>query len=116
MNTRPFPTVSLTTDSLFRHGTLELGPKVLFRKDERHPEILLHAADGSTVRCIDAIARFHADSARYAGYPDGIPEGTPFGEFLGDKPRPDIPFGGDLSIIGALNHAFPILSILEDLA
>ncbi|MBR0056954.1 MAG: hypothetical protein IJP66_06445, partial [Kiritimatiellae bacterium] len=207
MNTRPYPTISLAPDSLFRHGTLEFGPKDLFRKDEafldsffaelfrsyrqllkhcdavsllfwlgdgteilqfsgdlaqpiawarwqgfahpvgdpprepvlytdhpveldyadvrriiaaarraceavlgkplsfilpfdpgsefteapfryeRHPEILLHAPDGATVRCIDAIGRFHADSARYAGYPDGIPEGTPFGEFLGRQTR-----------------------------
>ena len=50
---------------------------------ERHPEILLRSAAGATIRCIDAIARFHADSSRFAGYPDGIPEGTPFGEFLG---------------------------------
>ena len=207
MNDRPYPTVSLAPDSLFRHGTLEFGPKVLFRKDdafldgffaelfrsyrqllkhcdavsllfwlgdgteilqfsgdlaqpiawarwqgfahpvgdpprepvlytdrpvaldyadvrrivaaarracadvlgkplsfvlpfdpgsefteapfryERHPEILLRAADGATVRCIDAIGRFHADAERYAGYPDGIPEGTPFGEFLGRQTR-----------------------------
>ena len=207
MNDRSYPTVSLAPDSLFRHGTLEFGPKVLFRKDdgfldgffaelfrsyrqllkhcdavsllfwlgdgteilqfsgdlaqpiawarwqgfahpvgdpprepvlytdhpvaldyadvrrivaaarracadvlgkplsfilpfdpgsefteapfryERHPEILLRAADGATVRCIDAIGRFHADAERYAGYPDGIPEGTPFGEFLGRQTR-----------------------------
>ena len=206
METRPYPTISLAPDSLFRHGTLEFGPKVLFRKDdafldgffaelfrsyrqllkhcdavsllfwlgdgteilqfsgdlaqpiawarwqgfahpagdpprkpvlytdhpveldyadvkrivaaarracagvfgkplsfvlpfdpgsefteapfryERHPEILLRMGL-STVRCIDAIGRFHADAARYAGYPDGIPEGTPFGEFLGRQAR-----------------------------
>ena len=206
MNDRSYPTVSLTPDSLFRHGALELAPKVLFRKDdafldgfftelfrsyrqllkhadavsllfwlgdgteilqfsgdlaqpiawarwqgfahpagdpprkpvlytdhpveldyadvkrivaaarracagvfgkplsfvlpfdpgsefteapfryERHPEILLRMGL-STVRCIDAIGRFHADAARYAGYPDGIPEGTPFGEFLGRQAR-----------------------------
>ncbi len=207
MNSRPYPTISLAPDSLFRHGTLEFGPKVLFRKDdafleafftelfrtyrqllkhcdtvsllcwigdgtdilqydgdlekpvawarwqgfahpygdpprqpvlytdhpieltygdikrviaaarrassevlgkplsfilpfdpgsefteapfryERHPEILLRSAAGATVRCIDAIARFHADPSRFAGYPDGIPEGTPFGEFLGRQAR-----------------------------
>jgi hypothetical protein len=54
---------------------------------ERHPEILLRNAAGSAIRCIDAISRFHADSARYAGYPEGIPEGTPFGEFLGRQAR-----------------------------
>ena len=49
---------------------------------EKHTEILVHN-ENSWIRCIDAIGRFHADSDRYAGYPDGIPEGTPFGEFLG---------------------------------
>ena len=54
---------------------------------ERHPEILLRNSAGSTIRCIDAISHFHADSTRYAGYPDGIPEGTAFGEFLGRQAR-----------------------------
>ena len=54
---------------------------------ERHPEILLRSESGATVRCIDAISRLHADSARFAGYPGGIPEGTPFGEFLGRQAR-----------------------------
>lgn len=50
---------------------------------ERHPEILFRDGDGGLVRCIDAIGRLHADCARYAAYPDGIPEGISFGEFLG---------------------------------
>lgn len=55
---------------------------------ERHPEILLrNVATGGRVRCIDAIGRLHADPARFAGYPDGIPEGTPFGELLGRQAR-----------------------------
>lgn len=49
---------------------------------ERHTEILLKSPH-SWIHCIDAIGRFHADTVPYAGYPDGIPEGTPFGEFLG---------------------------------
>ena len=49
---------------------------------ERHTEILLPNGP-SWIHCIDAIGHFHADTERYAGYPDGIPEGTPFGEFLG---------------------------------
>ncbi len=49
---------------------------------ERHTEILLPNGR-SWIHCIDAIGRFHADSTPTAGYPDGIPEGTPFGEFLG---------------------------------
>ena len=54
---------------------------------ERHPEILMRTSDGAPVRCIDAIGRLHADPARFAGYPDGIPEGTSFGEFLGRQTR-----------------------------
>lgn len=55
---------------------------------EHHPEILLrNVATGGRIRCIDAIGHFHADTAHYAGYPDGIPEGTPFGEFLGRQVR-----------------------------
>ena len=34
MKDRPYPTISLAPDSLFRRGTLEFGPKSLFRKDE----------------------------------------------------------------------------------
>lgn len=49
----------------------------------RHTELLMGRENGSFVHCIDALARFHADPARFAAYPDGIPEGTIFGEFLG---------------------------------
>ncbi len=48
----------------------------------RHTELLM-GRSGGFVHCIDALARFHADPARFAAYPDGIPEGTVFGEFLG---------------------------------
>lgn len=55
---------------------------------ERHSEILLkNIATGGKIRCIDAIGHFHADTAHYAGYPEGIPEGTPFGEFFGRQVR-----------------------------
>jgi len=50
-----------------------------FRYD-RHPELLI----GEHMRCIDATARLHADAAAFAGFDGGgVPEGTPFGEFLG---------------------------------
>lgn len=62
-------------------------------KFERHAEI----SRGSNVECttgdssmngkvkgwVNAAATLHADKHPYATYPDGIPEGTPFGEFLG---------------------------------
>ncbi|MBT3377711.1 MAG: hypothetical protein HN742_06175 [Lentisphaerae bacterium] len=51
-------------------------------KYERHPELCLGKTmgPGSMVCCY---ARLHADPDSYAGFPDGIEEGTPFGAFLG---------------------------------
>ena len=52
---------------------------------ERHTEILVKSNSGQVIRNIDALSRFHADTHPYACYPDGIPEGTPCGEFLGKQ-------------------------------
>lgn len=65
-------------------------------KFERHPEI----SRGSNIRCtagddishavkgwVNAAACLHADDHPYATFPDGIPEGTPFGTFLGRQAR-----------------------------
>ena len=66
-------------------------------KFERHPEI----SSGSVIECttgdssmnakvkgwVNAAAVLHGDTHPYATYPDGIPEGTPFGEFLGRQAR-----------------------------
>ena len=52
---------------------------------ERHPELLLRT--GEHIRCIDATGRLHADPNRFAGFPEGVPEGTPFGVFLGRQAR-----------------------------
>jgi hypothetical protein len=52
----------------------------------RHPEILARSREislGSEINMVQASARLHADDRGYAGFPHGIPEGTPFGEFLG---------------------------------
>jgi hypothetical protein len=46
---------------------------------EQHPEMLV----GNGMRCIDATARLHADPRRFAGFPAGLPEATPFGTFFG---------------------------------
>ncbi|OGV81501.1 MAG: hypothetical protein A3K19_26045 [Lentisphaerae bacterium RIFOXYB12_FULL_65_16] len=69
-------------------ATFDPGPefaKSAF-KYERHPEICLGGTMGraSFVCCY---ATLHADSTRYAGYPNGIPESTPFGEFLGRQSK-----------------------------
>lgn len=51
-------------------------------KYEHHNEICLSGTMGRTsfVCCYTTL---HADQERYAGFPDGIPEGLPFGTFLG---------------------------------
>lgn len=69
-------------------ATFDPGPefaKSVF-KYERHPEICLGGTMGhaSFVTCYSTL---HGDKERYAGYPEGIPEGTPFGAFLGRQSR-----------------------------
>lgn len=55
-------------------------------KFEWHREML---SDGPMFKemFVSCEARLHADTRRYAAYPDGIPEGTPIGEFLGRQVR-----------------------------
>jgi len=63
--------------------TFDPGPEFAFSsfKYERHPEICLATmADFSFVGCY---AKLNADSTPYAGFPEGIEEGTPFGQFFG---------------------------------
>lgn len=49
----------------------------------RHPEMNRSEQMGSMwIHCAGAL---HADSRPYAAYPEGIPEGTPFGTFLGKQ-------------------------------
>lgn len=66
--------------------TFDIGPE--FAKSDfkykRHPEI----SSGTKLDAfgfVDATALLHADSRRYAAYPDGIPQDTPFGTFLGKQ-------------------------------
>lgn len=49
-----------------------------FRYQE-HPELLI----GDHMVCIDATGRLHADPRAFAGFPQGVPEGTTFAAFLG---------------------------------
>lgn len=79
----------LTTGLPVRVGTtFDPGPEfaVSTFKYQRHPEICMGdtMGKGSMVCCY---AELHADQEVYAGYPQGIPEGTPFGEFLGRQTR-----------------------------
>ena len=65
-------------------ATFDPGPE--FAKSDfkykKHPEICMAATMGhkSFVCCY---AVLHKDDTKYAGYPGGIPEGTPFGSFFG---------------------------------
>lgn len=66
--------------------TFDIGPEFAISdfKYNRHTEI----CSGSILDrhgFIDATALFHGDSRSYAAYPNGIPEGTPFGTFLGKQ-------------------------------
>ena len=65
-------------------ATFDPGPEFAKSsfKYERHPEICLAGTMGrASFAC--CYATLHADDVAYAGYPEGIPEGTALGEFLG---------------------------------
>ncbi|HEX6971803.1 MAG TPA: hypothetical protein VF234_06260 [Limnochordia bacterium] len=69
-------------------ATFDPGPEFAESafKFELHPEIMgrgEEAGIGATVWMVRAWSRLSADRRRYAAYPDGIPEGTPFGVFFG---------------------------------
>ena len=75
-------------------ATFDPGPEFAISsfKYERHPEISTGGTmgAGSMVCCY---GKLHTDDRRYAGFPDGIPEGTTVGTFLGHQSRC---FMGDL--------------------
>ncbi len=76
---RLFPDSKITVGTIF-----DIGPEfaVSTFKYKRHTEICGgESLDG--LGFVDAVACLHADSTHYAAFPDGIPEGTPFGTFLG---------------------------------
>ena len=74
-------------DSTIRVGaTFDIGPEFAISdfKYNRHNEI----CSGEQIEqlgFIDATARLNADNRYYASYPGGIPEGEPFGRFLGKQ-------------------------------
>lgn len=76
--------------------TFDPGPEFAYSefKYERHPEICQGNIMGAK-QWLHCASVLHADSYKYAAYPDGIPEGTHFGEFLGrqfKKLKEDIGF------------------------
>ncbi|MFC3800664.1 hypothetical protein [Cohnella sp. GCM10012308] len=74
-------------------ATFDAGPEFAYSdfKYSRHPEINLAELGGETLSLnahytvVCAWSRLLADRHAYAAYPDGIPEGTPFGSFLGKQ-------------------------------
>ena len=74
-------------DSIIRVGnTFDIGPEFAVSdfKYNRHREI----CSGTKLdRCgfIDSTSHLNGDNHKYAAYPDGIPDNTPFGLFLGKQ-------------------------------
>ncbi|MFC5402620.1 hypothetical protein [Cohnella soli] len=72
-------------------ATFDAGPEFAYSdfKYKLHPEINRAVLGGSEVSLkadytvVCTWSKLHEDRAPYAAYPNGIPEGTPFGEFLG---------------------------------
>jgi hypothetical protein len=72
--------------SVVRVGeTFDIGPEFAISefKYVRHKEITEGSSDCDRFGFVDCTALLHADNRKYAGYPGGIPEGTPIGAFLG---------------------------------
>ncbi len=68
--------------------TFDPGPEFAISafKYERHPEINQGKQHGEA-QWVSCYSTLHGDSTRYAGFPTGIPEGLPFGSFLGRQSR-----------------------------
>lgn len=68
-------------------NTFDIGPE--FAPSEfkytRHPEVCAGSSRIDSKGFVDCTALLHADSRRYAAYPEGIPEGEPIGLFLGKQ-------------------------------
>jgi hypothetical protein len=73
-------------------GTIDAGPEFVESefKFERHPEILKGGPDSDfpkSLKFLCCYARMAGDDYPYAGFPEGLPEGTHFGTFLGRQWR-----------------------------
>ncbi|UKS26680.1 hypothetical protein LOZ80_35075 [Paenibacillus sp. HWE-109] len=72
-------------------ATFDAGPEFAYSdfKYKLHPEVNIAELGGSSIglradyKVICTWSKLHEDKVAYAAYPDGIPEGTPFGQFLG---------------------------------
>jgi hypothetical protein len=72
-------------------ATFDPGPEFAKSsfKYERHPEICLtdSTGDGEKKSFVCCYAELNADSTVYAGFPNGIEQGMPFGKFLGRQAK-----------------------------
>lgn len=88
---KAFPGARVNVGAMF-----DLGPEFAESdfKYRRHIE-LCTGSKLDSFGMLDATASMHADTRRYAAYPDGVPEGLPFGTFLGAQSArylPDLGF------------------------
>ncbi len=69
--------------------TFDIGPEFADSKFKYkwHNEICTGGSGIFAKAFIDSTALLNGDKRRYAAYPDGIPDGTPFGLFLGRQTR-----------------------------
>ena len=67
--------------------TFDIGPEFAVSdfKYHRHKEVTEGSSDCDRFGFVDCTALLHEDAYPYAAYPEGIPEGTPFGEFFGKQ-------------------------------
>ena len=75
-------------NSRIRIGTtFDIGPEFSYSvfKYELHPEILTGHFNEMKNMMIECTALLNGDSRKYAAYPDGIPDKTPFGTFFGKQ-------------------------------
>lgn len=74
--------------AVFVGETFDIGPEFAISdfKYKRHPEICSGTAL-DRLRMVDSTALLNADDYKYAAYPHGIPQNTPFAEFLGAQTK-----------------------------
>ena len=67
--------------------TLDIGPEFAISdfKYKRHPEVTTLEAQCDGKGFLDCSRTLKGDTRAYAAYPNGIPDGTPFGTFLGKQ-------------------------------
>ena len=67
--------------------TFDIGPEFAISdfRYRRHTECVSSSSGCDSYGFLDVTSTLHGDDRRYAAYPDGIPEGTPFAVFFGKQ-------------------------------